>query len=265
MRLELPITLPVAEVVEEASGIKSLIFNYKLDAKPGQFVMVWVPGLDAKPFGVSYIGSSFGVTVCNVGITSAAICNAKKGTLLGIMGPYGNSFVLEGNRIMLVAGGYGAATLFPLAEEAKRKGITTTFVIGARNEKLLLYRERIKKAGINAIFTTDDGSYGRKGFSTDVLEEALKAGGIDKVYGCGPEMMLRRIAELCHRYRVKCEISVERYMKCGFGVCGSCCVDSKGFPLCTKGTVLSGEEALKIEEFGQYHRDASGKRVYFRT
>ncbi|MBN2453929.1 dihydroorotate dehydrogenase electron transfer subunit [Candidatus Woesearchaeota archaeon] len=263
MKSELPITLPVEKVIDEAEGVKSLIFRHKLDAKPGQFLMVWIPRVDLKPFGVSYLEEgSFGITVCKVGPTSEKLCRAKKGDLLGIMGPYGKPFTLEGRRIILVAGGYGAAPLFPLAEEAKKKGITTTFIIGAKSESYLIYRERAKKAGINTIITTDDGSCGRKCFTTDALEDALKAGGIDKVYSCGPEIMLKKVAELCRRHQVKCEVSMHRYMKCGFGVCGSCSVDDQGFPLCKK-VVLTGEEALRIKEFGQHSRDASGTKQPF--
>ncbi|MFH1182527.1 MAG: dihydroorotate dehydrogenase electron transfer subunit [Candidatus Woesearchaeota archaeon] len=261
---ELPVMLKIEEVIVEAEGIRSFLFKHKLDAKPGQFLMVWLPGIGAKPFGISYYGEGgFGITVCNVGEVSGAIHKLKKGDLLGIMGPYGSSFSLEGKRIMLIAGGYGAAPLFPLAEEAKRKGIALTFVIGAKSANKLIYRQRAQKASINTVFTTDDGSFGRKCFASEILEELLKNGGIEKVFACGPEPMLKRVAELCQLNKVKCEVSLERYIKCGFGVCGSCCVDDSGVPLCKIGPVLSGEKALSIKEFGQYHRDGSGTRHYF--
>jgi dihydroorotate dehydrogenase electron transfer subunit len=264
MKNELPVMFKIEEVIVEAEGIRSFLFKGKLDAKPGQFVMAWLPGLGSKPFGISYYGENgFGITVCDVGEVSGGINKLKKGDLLGIMGPYGTSFSLEGKRIILVAGGYGAAPLFPLAEEAKRNGIASTFVIGAKNAGRLLYRQRAEKVGINAVYTTDDGSFGRKCFTTDVLEESLKQGGIDKVFACGPEMMLKRIAEMCIKYKVKCEISLERYIKCGLGVCGSCCVDDEGVPLCKAGPVLSAERALKFKEFGSYHRDGSGAKHYF--
>lgn len=261
---EIPVMLKIEEIISEAEGVKSFLFKHELDAKPGQFLMVWLPGIGAKPFGISYYGEGgFGITVCNVGEMSGGIHKLKKGDLLGIMGPYGSAFSLEGKRIILVAGGYGAAPLFPLAEAAKRNNIALTFVIGAKSANKLIYQQRALKIGINTIFTTDDGSFGRKGFCPEVLEESLKNGSIDKVFACGPELMLKRIAELCRLYKVKCEVSLERYIKCGFGLCGSCCVDDSGEPLCKIGPVLSGEKALSIKEFGQYHKDASGTKHYF--
>jgi dihydroorotate dehydrogenase electron transfer subunit len=261
---ELPVMVKIEEVINEADGIKSFLFKHKIDAKPGQFLMVWLPGTGAKPFGISYYGEGgFGITVCDVGEVSGGIHKLKKSDYLGIMGPYGTGFSLEGKRIILIAGGYGAAPLFPLAEEAKKKGIAATFVIGAKNASKLIYRARVEKAGLSAVFTTDDGSFGRKCFSSDILEESLKAGSIDKVFACGPEPMLKRVAELCRLNKVKCEVSLERYIKCGFGLCGSCCVDDLGVPLCKIGPVLTGEKALSIKEFGQYHRDASGTKHYF--
>jgi dihydroorotate dehydrogenase electron transfer subunit len=261
---ELPVTLKIEEIVIEAPGIRSFIFRHKLNAQPGQFVMAWLPGIGAKPFGISYLGEGgFGITVCDVGEVSGGINNLKKGDYLGILGPYGNCFSLEGKKIILVAGGYGAAPLFPLAEAAKRKEITQTFIIGAKTSEKLIFRNRMERAKINGLYATDDGSFGRKCFVTDILEEALKNGNADTVFACGPELMVKKVAELCRLYKVKCEVSLERYIKCGIGVCGSCCTDEDGKPLCKIGPVLSGEKALSIKEFGQYRRDASGTKHYF--
>ncbi len=264
MRNEFPLTVPISKVIDEAEGIKSIILPLKLGAKPGQFAMIWLPGVDAKPCGISYQDEkSFGITVSAVGEWSNKVCNLKQGDLLGVMGPYGTHFNLEGKKIILVGGGYGAASLMLLAEQAVKQGIDTAIVIGARSSSYLIYRERVKKLGLKAIFTTDDGSYGEKGYNTAVLERLLKQENIDKVFACGPELMEKKVAEICIENKIKCELSIERYMKCGFGICGACCVDNSGKRVCVEGTVFTAEEALSMQEFGKYHRDASATKHGF--
>ncbi|MDC0358211.1 dihydroorotate dehydrogenase electron transfer subunit, partial [Oligoflexia bacterium] len=213
---------------------------------------------------VSYSDSKhLGVTVSAVGPWSEQVVGMQAGELLGILGPYGNGFKLTGKKIVLVGGGYGTASLMLLAEKALRKKVDVTLIVGARSEKYLLYRDRIKALGLNAIFTTDDGSFGEAGYNTDALEQQLKKGGIDTVYTCGPEMMEKRVAEICRDSAVACQVSLERHMKCGFGVCGACCMDSSGMRVCVEGPVLSGEEVLGLEEFGKYHRDSGANKHYF--
>ena len=261
---ELPITLPIKKVIEEAEGIKSFILPYGLDAKPAQFVMLWVPGVDAKPLGVSYQDEkSFGVTVSAIGSWSGKICSMKPGELLGFTGPYGNHFRLEGKNVLMIGGGYGTALLILLAEQALKSKVKTTILVGARSKKYIIYRDRIKRMGLNAIFTTDDGSFGEKGYNTQVLERLLKEGKVDKVYSCGPELMEKKVVEICLENKIPCETSIERYMKCGFGICGACCMDSKGERLCVEGTVYSEKDAMKLLEFGKYHRDASATKIKF--
>ena len=261
MKHEIPITLPIKKVIDEAEGIKSFILPYKLNAKPAQFAMIWIPGVDAKPIGISYQdGESFGVTISAIGPWSKKICSMKEGELLGFMGPYGNHFKLEGKNVVMVGGGYGTALLILLAEQSLKQNFNATLIIGARTEKLLIYRERVKQLGLKTIFTTDDGTFGEKGYNTQVLERLLSEQKIDKVFSCGPELMEKKVVEICAQNKVPCETSVERYMKCGFGVCGACCMDAEGKRVCVEGTVYSGKEALQMIEFGKYHRDGSATK-----
>jgi dihydroorotate dehydrogenase electron transfer subunit len=264
MRYELPVTLKIDEVKPEAEGIVSVLFRHPLAAKAGQFVMLWLPGVDAKPVGVSYqTDERFGVTVSAVGNWSKQVIALKPGQYVGIFGPYGNGFALAGRRIVLVGGGYGSASLMLLAEEALRRRTDVTIIVGARTEKALLYRERAAQLKLNAIFTTDDGTFGEKGYNTAVLERLLQQGGVDTVYTCGPELMEKKVAEICRAAKVPAQISLERHMKCGFGVCGACCVDPSGQRICLEGPVFSGEATLKIAELGCFHRDGSAKKHYF--
>ena len=124
---------------------------------------------------------------------------------------------------------------------------------------------------------TNDGSMGFKGFNVEQLGKMLQvcnAKGkkglkgsdiepIDQVFACGPEMMLKAVSELTAKYKIPSQLSLERYMKCGYGICGNCVVDPLGIRLCTEGPVVKNGACVKIEEFGKYHRDALGKKHAF--
>ncbi len=264
MKFELPITVRISQVIEEANGIKSFLLPCQLKAKPGQFCMIWLPGIDAKPVGISYqTKDHIGVTVCAVGPWSKKVCELKEGDLLGVLGPYGNAFQLEGKTVVLVGGGYGTASLMLLAEEALSQKLTATMIIGAKTEAQLLYRKRVATLGLGAIYTTDDGSFGERGTTADALARILKNQKVDSVYVCGPERMEKKVAELCRDSKVRSYISLERQMKCGFGVCGACSLDDSGKRVCVEGTIFPGEEVLQMKEFGQYHRDSSATKHHF--
>ncbi len=102
------------EIVDENATTKTFIFDYPLCGKPGQFVMVWIPGVDEKPMSIAFDdGKEFWITVCNVGPTSGALHEMKEGDLVGIRGPFGTHYEWEdGDHLALVAGGYGAAPMY---------------------------------------------------------------------------------------------------------------------------------------------------------
>ena len=262
MKVEQPLAIKIAEIINEAKDVKTFWFNHKIEAKPGQFVLLWIPQLDQKPFGISYLTeNSFAVTVCKVGPFTEKLFNKKVGDYVGIQGPYGKPFSTNKNNVILVAGGYGAAPLSFLAEVLEKEGANVTFIIGAKTNECLVYKSRFP----NLVCTTDDGSCGRKGFTTDVLKEVLKEDlTIDFVYSCGPEIMMQKVIELTDQYNVPCEVSLERYMKCGFGLCGQCCVDGSGVRVCQEGPIFTKEYVKEhLTEFNQYKRDKSGSKVYF--
>ena len=111
---------------------------------------------------------------------------------------------------------------------------------------------------------TNDGSAGYMGYNTDILEKMLKEGKkIDLIMTCGPEVMMKKVSDLAWQYKIPCQISVERYMKCGFSICGNCCVDDLGITTCQEGPVMDNKLVRKIKEFGVYHRDPEGRKVYY--
>lgn len=265
MEIEQPIILKIEKIVDEAKDTKTFIFNYALNARPGQFVNVWLPGIDEKPFSVSYQDNErFAVTCFAVGPFSQKLNSLKPGEKVGIRGPYGNGFMLKRGHVAIVGGGCGTAPLAFLANELLKQGAKVEFIIGARSIDYILYVERMKKAGANVHVATDDGSCGKKGFATDLLKDILeKNKDISIVYTCGPEIMMKKVIDLCDMFNKDCEVSMERYMKCGFGVCGQCCVDNIGLRVCTDGPVFNKDTIKKIFEFNKYKRDASGKKMSF--
>ncbi|MBT3704608.1 dihydroorotate dehydrogenase electron transfer subunit [Candidatus Peregrinibacteria bacterium] len=264
----IPETIPIKKIVKETDTIWTFQFEYNLESKPGQFLMLWIPGVDEKPFSIAYDdGKEFWLTIAKVGSATEELFKLKEGDLIGIRGPFGTHYKWEkGKHLVLLAGGYGAAPLYGLARAAVEDGCKVDFVVGARSEDLLLYEERVSALGSNVTYhaATDDGSKGHEGYNTEILEEiiASKDGeGVSKIYACGPEMMMKRAAEIARDKGIKSELALERYMKCGFGVCGQCCVDETGVCVCKEGTVFDGERALGFSEFGKYHRDSMGKKV----
>ena len=135
-----------------------------------------------------------------------------------------------------------------------------TIIYGVRNKEYLIYQKRYK--GKSIIITTDDGSFGRKGFTTDVLKELLKdneKNKIEIIYTCGPEIMMKKVLELCNKYNVECEASLERYMSCGFGICGKCMINDK--IVCIDGPVFNSKQLNRMTEFGKFARIKSCKKV----
>ncbi|MBI5543251.1 MAG: hypothetical protein HY901_05145 [Deltaproteobacteria bacterium] len=112
-----------------------------------------------------------------------------------------------------------------------------------------------------AALASEDGSVGRRGLVTSLLEEMLESGPRPRaVYGAGPERMLLAVQELVTRFEVPFQLSFERYMKCGFGLCGQCALDGSGVQVCTEGPVLERQDLEGVTDLGQPHRTASGRR-----
>ncbi len=253
-KTDIPKMLEISDVVQEAKGQKSFFFKHSLNCKPGQFVMVWLPNVDEKPMAISYWNKhEFGFTSQAIGRWTNALDKMKKGDKLGIRGPYGNSFSKK-NNACVVAGGVGLSSLSTLIDVLKNPLI----IYGARSKEHLIYIKRYKNK--NMIITTDDGSYGRKGFTTDVLADVLKQNKrIKIVYTCGPEIMMKKVLEICDKHKIECEASLERYMKCSFGICGACMIDDK--IVCIDGPIFNSSQLNKLSEFGKYARIKTGRKV----
>ena len=259
--IEQPMMAKICDIQEESQGVKTFFFRLNLDFEPGQFVMVWIPLLDEKPFTISSVQHGLvGISVLKRGKFTNALHSKKIGDMLGIRGPYGRGFSLKPNsNACVVGGGIGMASLATLIDRlnlAVGKHLEyVTIIQGARTASELLYQKRFKDMKL----CTDDGTVGFKGTTVDLLKDLLKKQRFRKVHACGPERMLYKVVELCREHNIECEVSLERYMKCGFGVCGQC--DCSGQRVCIEGPVFNTEELRNMEDFGRITITKTGERV----
>ena len=251
-----PVMLRVSEKQRDSQAFATLFFDYDLRFKPGQFIMVWIPGLDEKPYTISYHSKqTFAITIEAKGLFSQRAVSLDKGDLVGIRGPFGNGFGIHpGETVAVVAGGCGMA---PLATLVEKLPDNTCFIHGARSKEFILYPDRFD---IQRSFCTDDGSFGEKGLVTDLLEKEIASGRrFDRVYTCGPEIMMYHVFKLCEHHDIPCQVSLERYMRCGFGVCGACVCGRQ--VVCKDGPVFDAHALRQMQDFNKTALLKSGKAV----
>jgi dihydroorotate dehydrogenase electron transfer subunit len=237
------------------------VFDDEIDAQPGQFIMLWLPGVDEKPMSIAGM-APLAVSVAKVGPMTMALHALKVGDTIGWRGPFGRPYRLEKDRhALLVAGGYGSAPLYVLAQQALAHGVEVTVTIGARAADELLYADKFEQLGVRVLLSTDDGSRGVKGFVTDAIRSNHPITNHQSpitVYACGPEPMLVALHKLCRERGWRGQLSVERYMKCGFGICGQCALDD--LLVCVDGPVMTLDQLEGKQDFGRWHRGATGRK-----
>ena len=256
-----PKVTKIIETKKENSDVKTFLFEYPEKTVPGQFFMIWIPGIDEVPMSASFIDKNIkGITFRQIGDATKALFNFKKEQFIGIRGPYGNGFKFSAKNILFVGGGTGIATIVPAVEEAVKKRHLATVILGVKKKDELFFKDRIEKIGANVYVTTDDGSLGFKGFATDIVENILDENKFDSIITCGPEIMMKRLLEMSRD--IPFQASLERYMKCGFGLCGQCTIGI-GMRVCKEGPVFDGKTLKNIEDFGLFKRDSAGRKVRF--
>lgn len=262
-----PKSVRIKRIIVETPLVRSYIFDYPIRAKPGQFVNIWIPGVDEKPMSIAFDdGKSYTLAIAAIGHGTQELQKKKIGDYIGIRGPYGTHFSWKPKqRIAMLAGGYGAGPLYFSAFLAAKQNCKIDFFLGARSKPHLLFAKKIR-ALQNTRFlpSTDDGSLGFKGHAVACWTEQMEQGArYDFVMTCGPELMMKAVSDIAWGKKIPAQISVERYMKCGFGICGNCCVDDLGITTCQNGTVMLNSIVRKIKEFGAYHRDSVGRKHKF--
>lgn len=253
--IEQPKMVKICDIRDETPNVKTFFFEYVGSYAPGQFIMVWIPLNDEKPFTLSYInGNIAGITVLKRGDFTKTLHAKKIGDQIGIRGPYGRGYSMPANNVAtcIVGGGIGMASIACFADQQEN----ATIVQGARTMPELLFRHRFKEMKL----CTDDGSLGYKGTAVDLLTELIGKRNYQKIYACGPEKMLHKIYELCNEHRIECEVSIERYIKCGFGICGQC--DCSGQRICIDGPVFNTMVLKNMPDFGKTAITKSGNRVF---
>jgi dihydroorotate dehydrogenase electron transfer subunit len=233
--------------------------------KPGEYIMLWIPGVSENPFSVMDDDLSLMVKrVGEEGSFTSEMFNMDEGDEVFARGTFGNSFnnFLDPKaRKYVVAGGVGIAPLCSL--DHKSLGKSWSLYYGAANERLA--REVVSRWGTERVsIATEDGSYGSRGVVTDLFM-AMEIDKNSQFLVCGPEAMMEAVVDLAanHVNPKRIILSVERYMKCGAGMCGNCEIEGAegaSYTTCDDGPVFT-YDMLEDGGLGVYRRSRSGKRV----
>lgn len=222
------------------------------DMRPGQFVEVRIDNTSEtflrRPISINFVdraANELWLLVAVVGDGTRRISEVRAGQTLNCVLPLGNGFTMpkaEGERVLLVGGGVGVAPLLYMGAELRARGYEPTFLLGARREADLLELDLFGRYG-RACVTTEDGSYGERGFVTD---HSVLAEHFDRVATCGPTPMMKAVARYAHGAGISCEVSLENMMACGVGAC-LCCVEKTVMGnqcVCKEGPVFNIKKLL---------------------
>ena len=204
-------------------------------AKPGQFVILRVDEKGERiPLTIADANPEKGTITLifqEVGTTTTKLGLLEEGEeILNVAGPLGKPTEIEkyGN-VCIIVGGVGAAFVLWMAKAFKEKGNYIIVITGARNKDLIILEDELKKLSDEFYITTDDGSKGRKGFNTEMLAELIKnEKRIDYVLTAGPIIMMKKVAEITKKYKIKTVASLNPIMVDGTGMCGCCRVTIGG-------------------------------------
>ena len=261
-----PTSVQISNIVDETPRSKTLQFflQESIEFQPGQFVMVWVPGIDEIPMSVSSWNSpEMGITIQSIGDATQALVSMSKREWIGIRGPFGNPFSINSKKALGVEIDFELNPLRPLVYNLLDSDSEVTLVIAAKTKNELIFLEEfenLKHSNLKVEIATDDGSLGFKGFATDATAQLLEGNEFDTMYTCGPEMMMAGLYDLAKKNENQFQASLERFMKCGCGICGTCAMDPTGQLVCTDGPVFTGEQLVGLTDFGKYHRDTVGMK-----
>jgi len=257
----------IERIERETPTISTIFFNDHrcASAEPGQYAMIWVPGSGEVPMSLSVMDppDRSAITVRVRGESTEALLASSPGNRIGVRGPLGKGYTQTRGKALLIGGGTGIASLTPLAERLVENGSEVVFILGAECRGELLFAKRLRRLEgekFRLIVTTEDGSEGIRGKTTDPARRLMEEETFDMVYTCGPELMMREIFDLTEKRGLKLQASLERIIKCGVGLCGHCSIGR--YLICKDGPVFTSEQLRDVaDEFGRFTRDHSGRRV----
>lgn len=197
-------------------------------AKAGQFVVVMATEKSERiPLTLVDNNPQEGtitLIVQEAGFSTKQLAKLKEGdSLYSVTGPLGHSTEIKNyGKIILVGGGVGIAEIYPVAKALKKVGNDITTIIGAKTKDLLILEPELKQISNLFYISTDDGTAGKKGFVTDLLEEVISENSYDLVYTVGPLLMMREVARKTKEKKVKTLVSLAVLMVDATGMCGCC-------------------------------------------
>lgn len=199
-------------------------------ALPGQFIVLRVNEEGERvPLTIADFDREKGIVTILfqvVGASTELLASLKEGdSILDFVGPLGQPSELSDHMgtVVFVGGGIGVAPVYPIARAAHELGNKVISILGAKTKDILIFEERMRAISDEVLITTDDGSYGIKGFVTNAIEELIKRGEkIDQVTAIGPGVMMRSVAEATRPYGIKTIVSLNPIMVDGTGMCGGC-------------------------------------------
>jgi len=215
-------------------------------AKPGQFIILMTDETGERiPITIADYDRKKGlvrIVFQVLGKTTAKLAQMNEGDdLFSFVGPLGNpSKIANYGTVVIVGGGTGIASIYPIARGLKEASNRVISIIGAKTKNLLIMEEEMRKVSTELLVTTDDGSYGRKGFVTEALGEVLRREkDVKKVWAVGPAIMMKVVCDVTRPYNVETIVSLNAIMVDGTGMCGTCRVTVGGK---TKFTCVDGPE-----------------------
>ncbi len=200
-------------------------------AKPGQFLEIKVSnGIDPflrRPISIYNIDRQKEIIefIFQIKGNGTNILSKKNiGDEIDIIGPIGDGVfkIIQNKKVAILGGGIGVFPLYELAKNLRESEVNT--YLGFRNKEAVILEDEFKKVSNQLVISTDDGSYGVRGFAIDELKKDLQKKQIDFIYSCGPLPMLKAIRELSIEKNIPCQVSLEERMACGVGVCLGCAV-----------------------------------------
>ena len=199
-------------------------------ALPGQFIVLRVNEEGERvPLTIADFDREKGIVTILfqvVGASTELLASLQEGdSILDFVGPLGQPSELSDHMgtVVFVGGGIGVAPVYPIARAAHELGNKVISILGAKTKDILIFEERMRAISDEVLITTDDGSYGIKGFVTNAIEELIKRGEkIDQVTAIGPGVMMKSVAETTRPYGIKTVVSLNPIMVDGTGMCGGC-------------------------------------------